>query len=176
MIHLWFLPFAFVAGYVLAPLRSRSNLALLVPLVVAVFVAVAPQNLAIPFPQWLFGAVPAVVGAAFFAQEGNRRYLAIVSLFLAFLVLEIFRPQQENLIVLIGSAIALVAFMIDVKATDFTNFAAQISLPIYLAHPLFLFLGKVCGLENIALASAGVIGSVLFGFTQSILLSKILRK
>lgn len=176
MIHLWFLPFAFLAGYILTPLRAQPNLALLAPLIVAAFVAIAPHSLTPPFPQWIFGAVPAVVGAAFFSQKENHRYLALVSLLVAFLVLQVLQPKPENSVILIGCALAILAFLTKVRATAFTNFAAQISFPIYLSHPIFLFVGRVFDLDGSGLACAGLIGSILFSLSQVFLMPKIIGR
>lgn len=174
MIHLWFLPFAFIAGYILAPIHTHPHISLIVPLIAAIYVSVMPHSQTPPFPQWLFGAVPAAAGAAFFAQKGNRRYLAFISLLGAFLLLEMLQPRRDNLAILFGSGLAMGAFMIPIKSNSLTNLAAKISFPVYLSHPIFLFLGRTYGIESYTLAITGAIGSLLFGIFQVILFPRFI--
>lgn len=175
MIHLWFLPFAFVAGYILVPIHTFPRVSLYVPLIAALFVSVMPHSQSPPFPQWFFGIVPAAAGAAFFAQKGNGRYLALISLLGAFLLLEILQPQPDNLVILLGSGLAMGAFMLPVPSNSVTKLAAQVSFPVYLSHPIFLFFGRAYNIESYALAITGVIGSLLFGVFQVLLLPRLIR-
>lgn len=171
MIHLWFLPFAFIAGYILTPLRAWPHLALIAPLITAILVTVGPHSPTLPFPQWLFGAVPAVVGAAFFAQENEKRWLAFPALLIAFLVLEMLQPGIANLVILIGCTLALGSFLIRTQANRLTNLAAKVSFPIYLSHPIFLYAGREFHFEGYTLAGIGIMGSIGYGLLQVLLLS-----
>lgn len=175
MIHLWFLPFAFVAGYVLVPIHTYPRVSIFVPIIAALFVSVMPHSQSPPFPQWFFGTVPAAAGAAFFAQKGNRRYLAFLSLLGAFLLLGILQPRPDNLVILLGSGLAMGAFMIPVPSNSLTKLAAQVSFPVYLSHPIFLFFGRAYNIESYKLAITGVIGSLLFGVFQVVLFPKLIR-
>lgn len=161
-IHLWFLPFSLLAVLLAAPLAKRPGLALAITPLAALGVALSPGVQTAPFGQWLFGAVPLLTGIAFFAQSKRCRPLAFLALAAAWVILEALRPNPDNTTILIGSVLALAAFMVQLPSSRASNLMARLSFPVYLSHPIFIFVGYYIGFNGVIVAVFACLSSLIF--------------
>lgn len=157
-IHLWFLPFAFFAGWgliALLPLvRRHCSFTLLWLLFAAVqvglFFLLTEFSFGRPFYQWLF-AVPAVfLGLMLYLADGDRvRLLSVAgAAAVACWLATSFGWPHAAVQTLIAAAVCAAVLMLPLAASPFTDLLARISLGIYLVHPLVsALLQRVPGAE-----------------------------
>jgi peptidoglycan/LPS O-acetylase OafA/YrhL len=147
-IHLWFLPFAFVAClgiYPLARLRPRCVLptqALLILTLVAAalvtMVGLDETKLPVPLMQWSFG-VPAVflgLALAFGFEVPSGQFVAMVGAVFAGLTAYSFGWTGGLLQLALATVALLVCLNLHYPETPKSRWAAQASLGVYLSHPL----------------------------------------
>lgn len=156
-IHLWFLPFAFVAA-VLAPWFRHPLASLGAALLVAFLLAVEGAPDMIPFGQWSFGAIPVLVGIAYFSW-GWR--LAVITLLSSWLILYFGRPSPDNTTILVGTALAMGCLSYRLPSTALSDWCARLSVWIYLAHPLIIILGQSLRITWVELGLFSLVGSVI---------------
>lgn len=154
--HLWFLPFAFAAGLA-APFLLRSRVVLALPVLAAAGLALIGQIPAFPWYQWGFGLIPVLVGLAY-AKAG---LMALAPLAAAFAVLELFRPDPDNLVILAGSALAIAALTLRLPASRLSAWSARMAMWVYLGHMLVVSQMKAAGLEGEVLVLSSLAGSLL---------------
>lgn len=167
-LHLWFLPFAFLACLALYPLlrglpeRPRPVL-ITVLTVVAAVLASTQAHLALPIPlaQWAH-ALPAVcLGAALalVGRDGTLIFL-VISGFAVAALLAGNTPGFGQM----GLALACFAACTIVKlpATPFAMQLGRLSLGVYLAHPIMISVlerGTPLAKGDLGLALGGVVGA-----------------
>ncbi|MCU0827945.1 MAG: hypothetical protein MUE52_11175 [Tabrizicola sp.] len=138
--HLWFLPYAFVAGLA-APYLMRWRLAILLPVLAAGILALIGDTPRFPFYQWGFGLVPVLIGMVYIRSG----LLALVPLVAAYVVLELFRPSPDNLVILVGSALAIAVLSLRLPPTALSAWSARVSMWVYLGHILAVSQLKAAG-------------------------------
>jgi len=156
-IHLWFLPFAFLAA-ILAPWFQHPLASLGAALLAATLMAVKGTPEIVPLGQWSFGVIPVLVGIAFFAW-GWR--LAVITLLGSWLILYLGRPSPDNITILAGTGLALVCLSYRLPATAVSDWCARLSVWIYLAHPLVIIVGQSLRITWVELALFSLVGSAL---------------
>jgi hypothetical protein len=156
-IHLWFLPFAFVAA-VLTPWFRHPLASLGAALLVAVLISVKGTPEMIPFGQWSFGVIPVLVGIAYFSW-GWR--LAVITLFSSWLILHFGHPSQDNITILAGTGLALGCLSYRLPATAISDWCARLSVWIYLAHPLVIIVGQSLRITWVELGLFSLVGSAI---------------
>jgi fucose 4-O-acetylase-like acetyltransferase len=157
-IHLWVLPFAFVAA-LLAPWFQHPLASLGAALLTAFLIVVkGPPDLA-PFGQWSQGVIPMLVGIAFMSW-GWR--LAVITLAGSWLVLHLGQPSPDNFTFLVGTALALGCLLYRLPASAFSDWCGRLSLTVYLAHPLMIILGQSLRITWVELALFSLVASVIF--------------
>jgi peptidoglycan/LPS O-acetylase OafA/YrhL len=148
-LHLWFLPFAFLCGFILWflwPLHHNSQ-----GQPRSTYIAIAFATLAIclpivtpskdftpPFEQYLF-ALPAFFLGLAFAFQANTRNKVMIMIVLT-CALFAFGKQGGELQLTIAGWTVLLCFALPMPTTKTSEFAAALSLTVYLAHPLVLAL------------------------------------
>jgi surface polysaccharide O-acyltransferase-like enzyme len=165
--HLWFLPFAFMVGLAAPVLRGTAAGAL--PLLAACLLAVAGETDAPPWHQWGFGLIPAVTGFAF----QRNRILALMSLAAGFLVLELFRPSPDNLVILGGTALACLMLSFRLPATRISALCARLSIWVYLGHVLVIHRFQSDGLDGSALGLASICGALALAALIEVVLRRL---
>lgn len=157
VIHLWFLPFAFMFALISILIRSKV-LALIMPIAVAFAIAAVGTLDISPFAQYAFGIIPSLIGLAHL-RAGK---ISILSLMCSYSILAYMRPSPDNFTILAGSSLALAAMSYRVKASAVSALFARWSLRVYLGHVLVLIAGQTINLGGIPLAVFGILGSLLF--------------
>ncbi len=137
-IHLWFLPFAFLAT-ILAPWFQHPLASLGAAWMAALLFAINGTPTLVPFGQWSFGIIPVLVGISYFSW-GWR--LAVTTLLGSWLILHFGRPSPDNITILTGTGLALACLSYRLPATPFSNWCARLSVWIYLSHPLVIVAGQ----------------------------------
>ena len=145
-IHLWFLPFAFVAGWgliaLLPTIRRHCGFPQLWGLFVAgqvgMFYIVSEIDVAWPMRQWLFVGPACLLGLMLYIAAGDRnRLLAVLAgSTLACWLATSFGWPHGAIQTLIATAVCVAALAIPLRASALTEQMAAISLGIYLVHPL----------------------------------------
>lgn len=162
-IHLWFLPFAFVAC-VLA-FRFTPSLPVICGLSLASFWAL-DRGLSEPFVQWVF-----VVPAALFGF-GAGRYRASSVIVAGVLVVWLCSIAGWNAGLLqftIAGAALLVCMAVKTEETSLSSFCASAAMSVYLVHPIALSFGqRITHIDGIALWALACIAS--FAFSALIIL------
>ncbi len=156
-IHLWFLPFAFLAA-ILAPWFQHPLASLGAALLAALLMAVKGTPEVVPLGQWSFGVIPVLVGIAFFSW-GWR--LAIITLLSSWLILHLGRPSPDNLTILVGTGLSLVCLSYRLPTSDLSEWCARLSVWIYLAHPLAIIAGHSLRITWVELGLFSLVGSVI---------------
>jgi hypothetical protein len=156
-IHLWFLPFAFLAA-VLAPWFRHPLASLGAALLAALLMAVKGTPETVPFGQWSFGVIPVLVGIAYFSW-GWR--LATITLLGSWLILNFGRPSPDNTTILFGTALAMGCLSYRLPATAVSDWCARLSVWIFLAHPLVIILGQSLRITWVELGLFSLVGSVI---------------
>jgi hypothetical protein len=165
-IHLWFLPFAFLVSCVAPMLRGTHAVAL--PLLAACLLAALGEITEFPWYQWSFGLIPVLAGFAFLKNRG----LGFLSLVGSLLVLEVFRPSPDNLVIAGGTAMAFLALSAKMPATAASDWCARLSVHVYLCQILVLLKFKLLGLEGYSLALATIAGSLVIAVGIEAVLSR----
>lgn len=111
-----------------------------------------------PFEQWSFGVIPMLVGIACFAW-GWR--LAMVALLGSWLILHFGRSDPDNTTILLGTGLALVCLTLRVPGSALSERCARMSMLIYLAHPLVVFVGQSLRISWVELGLFSMVGSVI---------------
>lgn len=156
-IHLWFLPFAFIAGLV-SPWLRHPLASLGAAMLTATLIALNGSPQTTPFSLWAFGAIPVFVGIAFFSW-GWR--LAVTTLFLSTLILILGQPSPDNITILAGTGLALLFLSNHLPATAVSDWCARLSLSIFLSHPLVIVIGQSLRITYIELGLFSLVGSVV---------------
>lgn len=156
-IHLWVLPFAFVAA-LLAPWFQHPLASMGTAFLVAFLLASEGTPDLVPFGQWSIGVIPVLVGIAFHSW-GWR--LAVITLLGSWLILYFGRPMADISTMLAGTALALVCLCATLPATQLSAWCARLSLGIYLAHPLVIIVGQSLRITWVELGLFSIVGSVL---------------
>ncbi len=156
-IHLWLLPFAFLAALV-SPWLRHPLASLGAALLVATLIVLNGYPQTVPFGQWVFGTIPVLVGIAYFSW-GWR--LAVTTLFLSTLILFLGQPSPDNITILVGTGLALLFLSNHMPATPLSDWCARVSLLLYLSHPLVIIVGQSLRITYIELALFSLVGSVL---------------
>lgn len=155
--HLWFLPFAFLAA-ILAPWFQHPLASLGAAILAAVLLSLEGAPTAVPFGLWSFGIIPVLVGIAYFSW-GWR--LAVVTLLTSWLILNFGRPSPDNITILAGTSLALLFLSSRMPSSPLSQWCARLSMSIYLAHPLVLIIGQSLRITYVELALFSIVGSVL---------------
>lgn len=175
-LHLWFLPFAFVASLALWPLTTKGHARAAWPaagttarttawttagiaagIVLLLAIPLLPmilplQPMPIPVPQWLFALPPLLLGLVLLALPANMHW-AFMALY-AGLGLALDWPGGM-LQTAIGGGLVLACLALPCPANRWTDCAARLSLPLYLAHPLIIsLLHRTAGLSDSPLLMA----------------------
>jgi hypothetical protein len=166
-IHLWFLPFAFLVALAAPFLRGKH--AVVLPFLAACLLAALGETSVAPWYQWGFGLIPAVAGFAFL----QNRSLGALSLAASFLVLELFRPSPDNLVIVSGAFMALLALSIRLPATPASAWCARLSIWVYLGHILVIHRFQSDGLEGYPLALASMAGALVLAFGIELVLRRM---
>ncbi len=156
-VQLWFLPFAFVVA-IFAPWIRGKFIALALPLVAAIGVSVVDQPLGEPWGYWVFGVIPVLIGVAYF-RAGKW---VIVSLLGSVALLSVLRPSPDNLTILVGSSLAMLALSLPTAPTPFSAWCARISVWVFLGHTLVIVAVQTLRFEGYPLALLSLAGSTLF--------------
>jgi hypothetical protein len=156
-IHLWVLPFAFVAA-VLSPWFQHPLASLGAALLAAFLMTVNGTPTDAPFGQWSFGVIPILVGIAYFSW-GWR--LAIITLLGSWLILALGRPSPDNITILVGTGLALICLSWRLPASAVSDWCARLSVWIYLAHPVVIITGQSLRITWVELALFSLVGSVI---------------
>lgn len=155
-IHLWFLPFAFLATLVSPWLRHPlASLGLAMLAAILIVLNGTPQT--VPFGQWAFGIIPVLVGIAF-VSWGWR--LAVTTLFLSTLILFLGQPSPDNITILVGTGLALLLLSNPIPETAISDWCGRLSLWIYLSHPLVIIAGQSLRITYVELGLFSLVGSV----------------
>lgn len=156
-IHLWFLPFAFLAA-ILSPWFQHPLASMGAALLAALLLATKGTPEMVPFGQWSFGVIPVLVGIAFFSW-GWR--LAVITLLGSCLILFLGRPSNDNVTILVGTGLALVCLSHRLPASPVSDWCARMSVWIYLAHPLVIITGQSLRITWVELGLFSLVGSVM---------------
>jgi Acyltransferase family len=156
-VHLWFLPFAFLVAAV-APWFRHPLASLGAAVLVATLIVMDGVPEAVPFGQWAFGAIPTLVGIAYFSW-GWR--LAVLTLLLSSLILFLGPESPDNITILVGTALGLVFLANQLPATQVSDWCARISLWVYLGHPLVIIIAQSLRITYIELGLVSLVGSVI---------------
>ncbi len=146
-IHLWFLPFAFLVALV-APALRASKISLLLPVLAAALLSVIGETSVWPWYQWSFGVIPALAGFAFL----QSRPLSVISLATAYVVLEIFRPSPDNLVIIGGSLLGFAAMSVTMQRSPLSDWCARLSIWVFLGHGLAVVQLRLSGVDGYTLA------------------------
>jgi peptidoglycan/LPS O-acetylase OafA/YrhL len=156
-VHLWFLPFAFLAA-VFAPWFRHPLASFGGALLAAVMLVMDWVPKPVPYGQWAFGVIPFLVGVAYFSW-GWR--LAVLTLLASSMVLFLGRSEPDNITTLAGTALALLFLTNSLPATQVSDWCARISVWIYLAHPLVIVMAHSLRITYVELGLVSLVGSVI---------------
>ena len=85
----------------------------------------------------------------------------MVALLGSWLILHLGRPQPDNTTILIGSGLALACLTWRLPASALSERCARMSVWIYLAHPLVVFIGQSLRISWVELGLFSMVGSVI---------------
>lgn len=146
-LHLWFLPFAFCCGFalwLLWPSYQRAqtsdgdrHISLFFAAVSLSLPILLPgNNFSPPLQQYLFALPAFFLGLAFAFETHSRWHWALMAAMS--LGLLAFGLPGCGLQLIIAGWIVLLCFALPTQGTHASQFAAKLSLTVYLAHPLVL--------------------------------------
>lgn len=147
-IHLWFLPFAFVAGLLMQQLMSAGNFtsrrfgilsAGFLAYQVVFFWLLTDYDFGRPLHQWMF-VMPACYLGFMLRLTGEQpgRLLTIAVMTIAAVVLANAAGWNHGGIqMVIATLLCVLAIAVSIPASPLTDFLASLSLGIYLIHPFF---------------------------------------
>ncbi len=154
-LHLWFLPFAFAVSLLLFPVSSRlgalnrlSGQAALGLLTMGLLWLAQWIELPAPFAQWVFVLPSVSMGLAFVVSKDHAA--AIYGVACAIVLVAVLSGWTTGL-AQFAFASTLLAFCLSYQApaTKASIFASDISLTVYLLHPLiFAVLLRLTGLSH----------------------------
>ena len=180
-IHLWFLPAAFFAGWVLCALAPAAGHRFAFwPLLGLYFVVQAGMCFVLtrysfewPFYQWLFVAPACLLGLVLYAAGGDRiRLMLILAVaIIAYRVTSSFVWWHGSIHGLIAAAACAIALLLPFRGSRLTGVLSGISLGIYLVHP---FVHAV--LLRLPLSEPGTIAFTILVVAGSILLTLALQQ
>ncbi|TAH13565.1 MAG: hypothetical protein EAZ11_01625 [Curvibacter sp.] len=156
-VQLWFLPFAFVVA-IFAPWIRGKFIALALPIVAAIGVSMVDQPLGEPWGYWMFGLIPVLIGIAYF-RAGKW---VVFSLVVSVALLSVLRPSPDNLTILFGTSLAMLALSLPLKPSEFSAWCARISVWVFLCHTLIIVAVQTLRFQGYALAILSLAGSILF--------------
>lgn len=137
-IHLWFLPFSF-AFLALAKAMGDKALYIALPASLGAIWLMNATTLPIPLAQWTF-VLPAAFTGLLMRQTNNPTLLAGVTIFLAGAMnLAGYYAITPQLIIATGLVWALMT--LPIKVTRLSTMLSDLSLGIYLSHPVFVAIG-----------------------------------
>jgi surface polysaccharide O-acyltransferase-like enzyme len=170
-IHLWFLPFAFFVGVLLAPLLDmtakstrKRNLALSGILgITLILILFGPDAASTPISQWIFGIETLGVCLPLFFSTGSKiaRFALSTSAGLMILVWHSTSSSTDATAVGLGVFSALVANKLKISSSKASLACSKLSLHIYLVHPLLIFIGYWFELTGTFLGLMSVTSSVI---------------
>lgn len=178
-LHLWFLPFAFLAGLILRaqyPLYRRVAASSVAPAAGFALAALAfgmvlflpYKTFAIPFAQYLFALPSFLLGLSFaYLKQAPARW-AVMTLVTADLWLGGLPPGWLQLC--LAGWVVLACFAIPLAETGLSRLCAALSLTIYLLHPLVLAL-----IEQFAHLPARGLTICLWGMSVSVVIAILLH-
>jgi peptidoglycan/LPS O-acetylase OafA/YrhL len=172
-LHLWFLPFAFVVCLALYPLvrhrlTSRHFALFLGVIAVLTFIFIGlqqQQGLPIPLAQWVFSLPAVVLGLGFTLAKGRPAWVLAMLFTIAMTTgLALWVTWTEGVVQIVIASLALVSCtLIETRESAVSRWAAQISLAVYLVHPLVIaVLLRLTALpeKSPAFALLAIVGSV----------------
>lgn len=169
-IHLWFLPFAFLVALV-APALRASKVALLLPVLAAGLLSAIGETSVWPWYQWSFGVIPALAGFAFL----QSRPLSVLSLVAAFVVLEMFRPSPDNIVIVGGSLLGFAAMSVTMQRSPLSDWCARISVWVYLGHFMVVVQLYGSGVDGYTLALLSCLWSLFLAVCIDLIVQRRAR-
>lgn len=144
-IHLWFLPFCFVALVLAHKARSLPSwLAPLFMVISVILAALAPNH--VPFTQWSHVLPAAALGYWMFRSDDPRMPLSLSASFALLLYLGGFGHGSEQ--IALAAVACLAAQLFRLPAYPVIGMLAPLSFGIYLIHPLVIALLMVGGITS----------------------------
>lgn len=187
--HLWFLPFGFVCSvgaFAVARATSRnSRFPFAVACVLAVLLTPAGSlakigGLSSPLAEWAYGLSAVAFGMAIHFAHADQRKLKLVSLATLAgwgLTVLISGTYSSAGSMIIGVNLALLALTTPMASRRWTRWAADVSMLVYLSHPIFLALLQ---LEPIAAPKSAMLATAAIGlslvFAAALLRSGLAKK
>lgn len=179
-IHLWFLPFAFVASALCHPvIRSglldlASSIGLLTALIlIFLLLQRGDTGLSPPFAQWFF-ALPATVFGLILSRSPDQRSYVMLTQGLAigvFLAAWALGAGNAALTFLIASLALTACLLVQTRETALSRICTATALGVYLVHPIIsALLERFTALAPGSWPFFGLIASISFLF--SLLLPK----
>ena len=185
-IHLWFLPFAFVASVAVYPLAwlqgplhvrvpkavARRNRVVLVSVLTGLgLIALACRQgsgLPAPFAQWAYAAPAVCLGLVFAVTQG--RAVTLILVIGIFTTIAMLAGWTDELVQLVLAALALlVCQMIRLPETALSRLSVAAAMGVYLCHPLVAsVLERTSGLAPHSLGLAIATGAVALLLTLGI--------
>lgn len=185
-LHLWYLPYATLAGVlaviVARRLRGAASVRLLLSGIALLSVPfglfLLGQVNSIPLAQWAHALGPVLLGFAI-GLGGVRRTptgaplgFAVLGVGLLAAVLwwtgqPTARFLMSSSVILLGSALATLALAHPVPATAWMTYLGELAMPVYLLHPAFLsVMEKCCDAGSGVDASAAIVASAGVGIVM----------
>jgi peptidoglycan/LPS O-acetylase OafA/YrhL len=175
--HLWFLPFGFVcsiAAFAIARSTDRTSglvfscAVVLAALSVPASAWALDSRLSEPWAQWCYGLPAVLFGLAIHFAGADRLKLGIISLativsWAATTVVTELNWGFNSLV--IGVNLAMFALSTHISSRPWMRWAAAVSMPVYLSHPIFIsLLYGEAGIENdVAVAISAILLSIALG-------------
>lgn len=164
--HLWFLPFGFACSLaafwivkvaMAKPALTFPCMAFFATLSLPASAFSLNLGLATPLAQWCYGLPAVLFGLAIhFANLAPRKllYVAIATVISWLLAMLVTDTTPGSLSLILGVNLSILALAIPIRSQPWMRWAATVSMPIYLSHPLFLALLKAgAGLDHGAVAA-----------------------
>ena len=159
-LHLWFLPYVFVALVILALARGPLGIVCLVGSAVAASWLCNTAPLEQPLAQWASVWPAAVLGGLMARSRAPGELAAAAAVFYAILL--VCEVDRHALILSLGAAAAAIALSVRLPATAVTDWIGHRALGLYLAHPLFIaIVTRLTGPPDLLGFAAVVANSVL---------------